>query len=553
MSRRGTAASLLREVGGVRRWIAVSALLGAVTVAAGIGLVALSTHLIAMSEVLGTAATMAMVILGVRATAIARVVARYCDRYVGHLATFRVLTRLRVWSFSSLLGAEPLGDDRHPRGEVVTALVDDIETMQDHVLRVAVPPWVAGLSVVVGVAALLAIDGPSAVVLVTTLACATLPAAVILRRLASTSGRAVTDLRAERMAIATADLADLEELVAWGRADHLTDDLDAIERRERPATRRLATVRARADALATIASGLGAVVLTGVALHAPTSDALTWLVAVPMIGLATFEVIGPVLAGAERSASTDAAAARILTLVDDHRTPSRPSPVPVDDVDPRPAVVLDRLSFAFPAGPVIVDDASLTIPWGTTVVVVAPSGTGKSTLVQLLLGLRTPDAGAVRLGTVDVRSIEHEGTRTPVAAVLQDDHLFDTTLRDDVLVGDGDADDDRVRRALDVAGLGALVAERSLDASVGENGADLSGGERQRILLARAVLADAPVLVLDEPAEHLDPERRRAVLDAVLDSRRGRTTIVLAHDADALARADVVLELHGGVLRPRQP
>lgn len=543
------ATTLLHRIGGTRRWIVVSTALGTLTIAAGIGLVALSTHLITMSEFYGSAATMAMVILGVRATAIARVVARYCDRYVGHLGTFRVLTRLRVWTYSSLLTAEPLGDARHPRGEIVTALVDDVESMQDHLLRVAVPPWVAIGSLAVGGVALAAIAPSLAVVGVLAFAVATIPTTLVLRRLVVGPGRIVTDLRAERMARATEDIDVLDELVAWGRVDHLTNALASIERREAPAARRLTSVRSGVEAVAALASGFGAIALAAIALRTPMEVPwVTWLVAAPVIGLATFEAVGPVLSAAERSASTDAAGRRILSLVDDHRPTLRPSPVPVDTVGTTPDLHLDDVSFAFPSGPVILHHATATIPWGTTAVIVAPSGTGKSTLVDLLVGLRSPDAGAVRVDRSDVRSIDHEGGRTVIAAVLQDDHVFDTTVRDNVVVGNGDADDALVVEALRVAGLVALTDERTLDAPVGEDGSNLSGGERQRLLVTRALASDAPILVLDEAGEHLDRDLRRQVVEQVLEMRRGRTTIVFAHDADALINADVVFELRDGSL-----
>ena len=550
------AATLLRRVGGARRWIAVSALFGSVTVASGIGLLALSTHLVTMSELFGTAATMSMVILGVRATAITRVVSRYLDRYIGHRGTFRVLTRLRIWSYSALLTAEPLGDERRSSGDVVTALVDDVETMQDQVLRVAVPPWVATVSLAVASIALVAIEPVLAIVVVIAGLLVAVPSVVVLRRLAGSAGRTVTDLRAERMARCTEDLDALEELVAWGCSDRLASTLSAIDHRETPAERRLSQVRSRTDAVVALGSGLLVVIVAGLALRVPILDP-TWIVAAPVIALALSEVLAPLLAGAERSASTDAAARRIQQLVDSHRPRPRPASVPVTACGPTPEVRLDRLTFAFDDDAPIIADASLVLPWGTTAVILAPSGTGKSTLTQLLLGLRSPTSGAVLVDGIDVRSIVHEDGPTLIAAVLQDDHLFDTTLRDNLALADdamsGEASvESRLTVALRIAGLDEFVAERSLDAAVGPDGSSLSGGERQRVLLARALLADAPILVLDEVAEHLDRERRRAIVDAVLTARRGRTTILLAHDEDAIAVADAVFDLHDGRLRARR-
>jgi len=546
VSRTRAAAELSRRIGGTRRWIALSALLGTVTVGAGIALVGMSTHLVTMSEIHGTAATLSLVILAVRASAVTRVVARYVDRYLGHLGTFRVLTRLRVWTYRALVDAEPLGDANRRRGDVVAALVDDVETMQDHLLRVAVPVVVAVTTSIVGVVAIAMIDVAASLVFLGLFTVVTVVAWSTLRRAAATAGRATTEVRAERLARSTEELAALDEMIAWGRGDRLSTMLTELDGRERPSTRRLATVRGRADAVVTLATGGTALVLAAMVLPPSGVDLVTWVLAVPVIALAATEAIGPVLAGAERAASTDAAAARVLDLVERHRASPRPTPRPV--AVRAPQLVLDDVSFAFENGPGILDHQTTIVDWGHTVVIVAPSGTGKSTLGELLLGLRSPTSGAVRIDGTDVRAIDHEDRPTITAAVLQDDHLFDTTLRDNLLVADADADDRRLRRSLALAGLDDLVDERSLDMPVGPDGAGLSGGERQRVLVARALVANAPILVLDEAGEHLDPERRRRVLDAVLDARRGLTTIVLAHDTSAIARADRVLELRDGRL-----
>lgn len=545
----GPAARLLRRIGGHRRWIVVSAALGGLTVGAGIALMTMSLHLVTMSEMYGTAATLSLVILAVRASAVGRVVARYVDRYVGHLGTFRVLTRLRVWTYTALIDAEPLGDARRRRGDVVAALVDDVETMQDQLLRVAVPVVVAALSVVIGAATIGIIDPVSALVTTIVFVLVSSTAWSTLRRLASSAGHAVTTVRAERSARATEELDALDEMVAWGRLDRLGSMLDELDRTERGAIGRLTAVRARTDALVVLVTGGTVVATAAVALRWPFPErTATWVLAVPVVALVVFEALGPLLSGAERSAATDAAAERVLDLVGSHRP--RPRPEPRTVLAAAPSLVLDDVSFRFADGPTILDHDRTVIEWGTTVVVVAPSGTGKSTLCELLLGLRSPDDGAVRIDGVDVRSIDHEDRPTIIAAVLQDDHLFDTTLRDNLLVADGEADDARILATLSAVDLDGVVTERSLDAELGVDGEMLSGGERQRVLLARALLADAPVLVLDEPGEHIDPDRRRRILDDVLDLRRGRTTIVLAHEPTALARADLVLELRGARLHP---
>lgn len=549
---RGAARRLLHRAGGARRWVLVAVLLGTITVTAGIALVGMAVHLLTISEVLGLAAAASMTILGVRAAAVARVVVRYCDRYIGHLGTFRILTRLRVWIFGALVDAEPLGTRDHPRGEIVNSLVEDVESMQDHVLRVSVPPWVAFASLLIGATAIAVIEGDAALAFALAFVLAAVPAPLLLRRRAITDGTTLMSMRAARMTACVEDLDALDELVAWGRADRLSTTLESIAARERRAENRVRRDRIIADIVVTLATGLGVVAVAALSLpDAANSPELTWVLGVPLLALAAFEALGPVLSAGETAARTDAAAARVQSIVDDHRPLPRPTPVPAAHVSPTPDIRLDDLSFVFPDGTTILDGASLAIPWGSTVAVLAPSGTGKSTLVDLLLGLRRPVSGRVLVGGVDVRSIDHDDTRTVLAAVLQDDHLFDTSIRDNLRLADADLDDADMTNALTAVGLGAFLDERSLDGRIGPDGSEVSGGERQRLLVARAMLADAPILLLDEAGEHLDRELRRAVVTDILERRRGRTTIVFAHDADAIDVADLVVEMLDGRLTSR--
>jgi ABC-type multidrug transport system fused ATPase/permease subunit len=193
-----------------------------------------------------------------------------------------------------------------------------------------------------------------------------------------------------------------------------------------------------------------------------------------------------------------------------------------------------------------VDAISFEVLPGEIVALMGPSGCGKSTLIAMLMGLIGPDAGTVRVGGVDLATIDPDLWRTQVAWVPQRPHIFGTTIEENIRMGRYEATDAAVRRAAGAAGLTELIGRlpRGLDSVVGDGGAGLSAGERQRIALARAFLRDAPVLLLDEPTANLDGRTEESVLESIRQLARGRTAVIAAHRPALISLADRVVDLH---------
>ena len=548
---------LFRRIGNTRRWIALSSILGIVTIGSGIGLLALATYLLTRSALLGTAASLSLVILGVRFFALTRVVGRYCERYLGHLGTFRVLTRLRVWLFGELITTNAIVLATQRRGDVVTGLVDDVDTMQDRLLRVSSPLFVALGTFLVAFTSLAVITIQCALLFSAFFLAASLLLPPLLRSRTGDLSARLIKLRAQRLTEVTELLDGLDTLETWGRSDLVSKHLAQFDTKEASLSRALTRNRALIDSCVITLTGLCvlALVVTLRAVHLSYSN-VYWIGAVPLIALAAFEAMGPLLAVPDFRAQTDAAAKRILDLANaSPLSPSRTSALTDStslEFPDSPTFEIANVSYAYDGSAPILRDATLSIPFGTTIAIVAPSGSGKSTFLKLLAGLLPLQTGSISIGEIAPTELPH-GPRPLIATVMQDDHLFDTTVRDNLLVGDGEATDEHVTNACIVAGLESFLDARpdGLDAPTGPNGALLSGGERQRLMIARAILADSPILLLDEATEHLEPERRASVIEAVLRHREGRTTIILAHDADAIARADLVYDLVEGEFRKR--
>jgi ATP-binding cassette subfamily B protein len=233
--------------------------------------------------------------------------------------------------------------------------------------------------------------------------------------------------------------------------------------------------------------------------------------------------------------------------------PEAPDALPLQRA--RGAVAFRAASFAYPGGPKVLREASFSIPAGACVGIVGPTGSGKSTLVNLLVRLIDPTAGSVRLDGVDLREYRLDDLRRQFAVMEQEPSLFSTTIAENIAYGRPDASLEEIQEAARRAHAHAFITAlpRGYRSHVGERALMLSGGERQRICLARAFLKQAPVLILDEPTSALDKDTEAAITEAVEELMRGRTTFIIAHRLSTLRRADMILRVADGRVSVERP
>jgi thiol reductant ABC exporter CydC subunit len=545
---------LLGIAGRHRWWILATAGLAFLTTGSGIGLIALAAYLISRSALVSTTTDLALIITGVRAFAITRVVSRYLERYVGHLGTFRTLTRIRVWFFRGIEPLAPavLADER--RGDLLARISDDVDTLQDMSLRVAVPPLAAALTTAVAAVVLGWFNPLLAVVLVVFLVTCGVVLPLARRRLVREPAGDALRASAQVTTTVVECLDGISDLVAAGRPDLLVDRVERATDRQLAADRSLARARAVTTAAAALLTGSCAVVVLAIGTSMVRSGTMggVTLAVLPLVAIVAFEAVQPLALAFEHLDRSKVAAQRLFDLVDREPAVLDPAePVAAAALSARtgPAVEFHDVSFTYPGShrPVLAG-ASFTVPNGARVALVGPSGSGKSTIVDLLLRFRGPTSGTIAVHGCDTATARAGDVRDQVAVVAQHDHLFDTTVRDNLLLGDGDAGDDRLWAACEAAAFDDVVRSlpRGLDERMGEDGDRLSGGERQRLMVARALLTDAPILVLDEATAHLDPATRTRMLDGVARWRPNGTTIVIAQDAAALDGVDAVLRVADG-------
>ena len=271
------------------------------------------------------------------------------------------------------------------------------------------------------------------------------------------------------------------------------------------------------------------------------------LAVVVLLPLAAYESVAGLPAAALALVRVRASADRLVEVVDapDPVTDPRPArPLPSSELMLRLRGVTARWGTA---GEEVLHGLDLDLAPGARVAVVGTSGAGKSTLVSVLV--RFVDyGGSATLGGVELRDLAADDVRTVVGLCAQDAHVFDSTLAANLRLAAPEADDAVLLESLDRVGLGDLVRElpEGLDTWVGEHGSRLSGGQRRRLALARSLLADPPVLVLDEPTEHLDEETAAALVADLLDLTRGRTTLLVSHRLSGLEGVDEIVVLEAG-------
>jgi ATP-binding cassette, subfamily C, bacterial CydC len=530
----------------VRGWVLLAALASFGALAANVALMTAAPYLISKATLVTGFAALAVAVTAVRAFAIARAALRYSERYVAHLAALRILTQIRVWLFRAIEPLAPGGLRAFRGGDLLARVVADVDTLDAFFVRGIVPPVAAILTVVLACAILGAVAPHLGLVAFAFLALGGLALPLAARRRARRPSERLIRARADLHAGFAGDLAGLADLTAYGREDRLAADLGSHSRSMGRERRTLASVRGASAAAGSILAGLAGLTVLVIAIPWVREGSVdgVLLAALPLVTFAAFEAVHP-LGDAFREVELSRAAAVRTFEIGDAPAPV-PEPVHALPLPSHPSIEFRHVRFRYEErSPLVLDDLSLSLRPGEWLGLTGPSGAGKTTIVGLLLRFVEADSGSVLLDGVDVRRFGSDDVRARIGVVPQQVYLFNGTLRDNLLVADGEADGARIARASDRAGLGAFV--RSLpsgfDTLVGDDGLKLSGGERQRVAIARAFLKDAPILILDEATANLDAVTESEVLANVRDFARGKTMLVISHRPAALELADRVVTL----------
>ncbi len=535
------------------KWgMVLATLVGFLTVSSAIGLMATSAWLISMAALQPSVAALGVAIVGVRFFGIARGVFRYLDRLISHEVTFRLLSRLRVWFYGAVEPLAPAILERYRSGDLLSRVVSDIDTLQNFYLRVLAPPLVAAVTGL-GVWFLLGAFNPVfslAFLGFYLLAGVGVPwlTHLLSKRLAARS----VELRSDLNASMVDGIQGMAELVAFGQEDRQAARIEHLNRQLVRAQFRLGAINALQSTLGTLLMNLAAWTMLVLAIPLVRSGRFdpVYLALVVLAALASFEAVLPLGQAFQYLAISLAAADRMFEIVD--KVPAvktRPAPGPVPSEANGYSLEVKNLSFSYePGQPDALHNLSFSLQPGQSIALVGESGAGKSTLANLLLRFWDYEKGEIRLNGRDLDTISPEDVRKIIGLVSQRTHLFNATIRENLAIANPNADQAALETACKQAQLHDFITglPQGYATPVGEFGLALSGGERQRLSIARAILKNAPILVLDEPTANLDRQNEQLVMQALQNLMKDRSTILITHRLVDLEGFEEILVLRAG-------
>lgn len=531
-----------------RRLLVISVWLSAGALACGVALLATSGYLISRAAERPEVLSLLVAIVGVRAFGLARAGLRYAERLTSHDLALRHVAALRSDLFRRLVLLAPADLGARP-GDLLSRFVADTHTLQDLYPRAVIPVAAAALVSLGAALASWVILPPAALVVVATLALASTLVPWVSARVAAQAVRRQAAARADLTAELVETIDGAPDLVLAGRAKDRLRSLDQADRRLGGIARKDAVAASLAQGLGSVLLGFGVVGTLIVGINALRDGELApvLLAAIVLLLLGAFEAVQPLPAAARRAQACLAAAQRLVEVtgtdpsVRDPHTPAKPTA--------QGALALNGVSFAYDGAGLMLRSLDLTLDPGCRIGLRGASGSGKSTIAELLVRFRDPTGGHVSLDGVSLRDLSQNSIREAVTLVQQDAHLFNTTVRENLLLADRDQPERALWEALRVVELDRWVRElpRGLDTLVGQEGAEVSGGQRQRLALARGLLAPGRFLVMDEPTAHLDRALAGRVMRRLAVAAAERGILVISHVPEDHVGLDVQVLAEGAL------
>ncbi|MFJ2162207.1 thiol reductant ABC exporter subunit CydD [Streptomyces sp. NPDC087856] len=558
VAHKGGVLARVRAMSGARRGrLALALLLGSLALGSAVGLMGTSGWLIPRASQQPPVLYLMVAVTATRTFGIGRAVFRYAERLVSHDAVLRMLADTRVAVYRRLERLAPAGLRDTRRGDLLSRLVADVDALQDYWLRWLLPAGVAVAvsATTVGFTAWLLPEAGAVLAVGLLAAGAGVP--LVTGAVARRAERRLAPARGALATRVTELLTGTAELTVAGALPARTAEARRADGVLTRIASRAATATALGDGLTALVSGLTVAATALVAAQAVAAGRLSGVLTavVVLTPLAAFEAVLGLPLAVQYRQRVRKSAERVYEVLDAPepvREPERPRQAPAT---PFPLVVQGLAARHTGQDRDALAGLDLTLEKGRRVAVVGSSGSGKTTLAQVLLRFLDADAGTYTLAGVDAYALDGDDVRRLVGLCAQDAHLFDSSVRENLLLAKRDATEDELRAALERARLldWADGLPEGLDTLVGEHGARLSGGQRQRLALARALLADFPVLVLDEPAEHLDLATADALTADLLAATEGRTTLLITHRLAGLEDVDEVIVLDEGRVVQRGP
>jgi thiol reductant ABC exporter CydC subunit len=547
--------NLLRFVAPYKGRAAWATVLAFFTVAANVGLMGTSGFLIAKAALRPETVLLLWVpIVGVRFFGLSRGVFRYLERLASHDVTFRILAQLRIWMFGKIEPQAHALFRRRQSADVIGSIMSDVEQLQYFYLRVLAPSLVAILTTVLGFFVLLPFGLGLSIILVLGMSVAGIAIPWLSQHLARPHGEHEVELKSNFYTQTGDLLSGMQELAMNGQLDHSVNQLTATQHRlDQSRTANNAITAWTGGGMLSLVNGTMWIVLVYSIQLVNAGQLAGWAIPVTvLVTLACFEAILPLPLAFQHMEQTKRAAERFFAIAEQAEGPQRPEPKTPTNARPMDGTIELRdvhVRYDAERGDAL-SALNLHVAAGEHVAIVGASGAGKSTLLHVLTATIPYAQGSVTLGGVELQTMDAHTVREQVAVVPQQPYFFHASIEENLRIAKPSATQAELHAALDRAQLGPLIASLpdGLRTLVGEWGTRFSGGERQRLALARAILRDAPIVLLDEPTTGLDATTAAAFWQATEHALTGKTVLWITHDESEARRMDRVVRLHKGTI-----
>lgn len=546
---------LLSFLSGSWNWVTLSILLSTLTIGSSVALIGTSSWLISTAALHPSVADLGVSVVGVRFFGIARGVFRYLERLVSHNVTFRLLARLRVWFYEKLELLAPARLMEYKSGDLLARVIGDVETLENFYVRVISPSFTAifvGLGVSIFFAAFYL---PIALVLIGFFLALGLIIPILSQIASHNSGQNLIAERADIQSQVVDGIQGLADLLAFGRGVERVQQISQAGKVYASTQKQMARISGILSALGTLFTNLGLWLVLLLVIPQVTAGNIkgVMLGTFALMTLASFEAVMPLPLAAQMWNASCEAARRLFEIVDTEPAVKEDSRYSKLDLRAS-AIELSNVSFSYPtqSAPAL-NDITFTVPPDKAVAIVGPSGAGKSTITNLLLRFWDYQVGDITLGGESLKALDPDEVRKRFALVSQNSYFFNATIRENLRLARRSLRQEEIEFATRAAQIHEFIAKlpKGYDTLIGEQGLRLSGGERQRLAIARALLKESPILILDEPTANLDPQTERQVLETLFDTMRGRTSLLITHRLIGLENMDEILVMDRGQIVER--